>query len=250
MSNLFKFILLCSLFPSALFSQELKTVKHTNKRDGSVEVYTVLKTDKNVQHGAYLKRNDRGRKMITGFYTNGLRDSVWTIYNVYKGTVFATGKYQNDQPVGVWEYYSEKERLVQRYDRTTKRLLYSADSTWDKQKKHKLVIAGDTVVSNVGRPAIILGGDGVLQNYLQRTIRYPANARENGIQGTVVVTFFVDKDGRAGDFKIKRPVDGGCSEEALRVLKGLSNEWIPAEKNGEPVVMQVEMPVTFQLASY
>ena len=53
------------------------------------------------------------------------------------------------------------------------------------------------------------GGEEKLFEYLQRNIKYPPVARENGIQGRVYVTFVVDKDGKIKDAKILRGVQGG-----------------------------------------
>jgi periplasmic protein TonB len=90
------------------------------------------------------------------------------------------------------------------------------------------------------------GGEEKLFEYLQKNIKYPPVARENGIQGRVYVTFVVDKDGKIKDAKVLRGIGGGCDEEALRVVRGMP-EWKPGKQNGRSVQVQYNLPVNFTL---
>lgn len=90
--------------------------------------------------------------------------------------------------------------------------------------------------------------DGVaaMYQFLGKNIVYPTAARENGIEGTVYVSFVVGKDGSIRDAQIKRGVAGGCSEEALRVVKMMPN-WNPGKQNGKAVSVTFTIPVKFKL---
>jgi protein TonB len=90
------------------------------------------------------------------------------------------------------------------------------------------------------------GGEGKLFEYLQKNIKYPPVARENGIQGRVYVTFVVDKDGKIKDAKILRGIGGGCDEEALRVVRSMP-QWKAGRQNGRSVQVQYNLPVNFTL---
>lgn len=92
------------------------------------------------------------------------------------------------------------------------------------------------------------GGDQALQAYLQKNIRYPAAARENGIEGTVVLQFVVNTDGSISDIKPLREVGGGATEEAIRVVKSMP-KWTPGNNNGVNVPVYFNLPVTFQLSA-
>jgi protein TonB len=92
------------------------------------------------------------------------------------------------------------------------------------------------------------GGDQKLLEYVQKNIKYPPVARENGIQGVVYVSFVVDREGKVKDAKILRGIGGGCDQEALRVIQGLPS-WKPGKQNGRPVQVQYNMPVRFTLKS-
>ncbi|RLD41499.1 MAG: energy transducer TonB [Bacteroidetes bacterium] len=90
------------------------------------------------------------------------------------------------------------------------------------------------------------GGDEARLKYLRDNIKYPEMAKESGIQGTVYVTFVVEKDGRISNVKILRGIGGGCDEEAMRVIKGMP-KWKPGKQRGRPVRAQFNMPIRFIL---
>jgi protein TonB len=83
--------------------------------------------------------------------------------------------------------------------------------------------------------------------YLQDNIRYPAIARESGIQGTIYITFVVERDGSITDVKVLRGIGGGCDEEAIRVVQNMP-KWTPGKQRGRPVRVQFSMPIRFTLA--
>jgi protein TonB len=77
-------------------------------------------------------------------------------------------------------------------------------------------------------------------------IRYPSLAKDNGIEGTVVVRFIVEKDGSISQPAIIRDIGGGCGAEALRVVKSMPT-WLPGKQQGRPVRVQFSLPVQFKL---
>ncbi|MBV8254063.1 MAG: energy transducer TonB [Chitinophaga sp.] len=91
------------------------------------------------------------------------------------------------------------------------------------------------------------GGLDALGRYLQRNMRYPDAARENGIYGTVPVQFVVSPDGSIGDVKVLGArKGGGLEEEAMRVIKGMP-KWKPGRQGGRNVPVYFTIPVKFQL---
>jgi protein TonB len=90
------------------------------------------------------------------------------------------------------------------------------------------------------------GGDAALMQYLSSHIHYPAVAEENGIQGRVVCTFVVEKNGSISDVRVVRSVDAALDREAQRVIKSMP-AWIPGKQNGAPVRVKYTVPVTFRL---
>lgn len=90
------------------------------------------------------------------------------------------------------------------------------------------------------------GGQGALNEYLSKTIRYPVAAEENGIQGRVIVQFVVEKDGSISDVRVVRSVDPSLDKEAVRVAKSMPR-WIPGKQNGSAVRVKFTLPVSFRL---
>lgn len=91
------------------------------------------------------------------------------------------------------------------------------------------------------------GGEDARIKFLQENLKYPVIARESSIQGTVFITFVIEKDGTITDIRVLRGIGGGCDEEALRALK-LMPRWIPGKQRGKPVRVQFNLPVKFSLA--
>ena len=85
-----------------------------------------------------------------------------------------------------------------------------------------------------------------LMGYISRELVYPEAAREESIQGVVIITFVVADDGGVGDLTILRDIGGGCGEEAARILANMPR-WQPALHQGERVHTQLMLPITFGL---
>ena len=90
------------------------------------------------------------------------------------------------------------------------------------------------------------GRQGALMQWLASNIKYPVVAEENGVQGRVVCTFVVERDGSITDVKVVRGVDPSLDKEAVRVLKQMPS-WIPGKQNGSAVRVKYTVPVTFKL---
>jgi len=91
------------------------------------------------------------------------------------------------------------------------------------------------------------GGEAAFGKFLQSHIRYPAVAKENGVQGKAFIQFVVERDGSLTDLQIVRSPGSGLGEEAVRVLK-ISPHWKPGIQNGKTVRVQYTVPVNFALS--
>ncbi|MBX2980064.1 MAG: TonB family protein [Flavobacteriales bacterium] len=90
------------------------------------------------------------------------------------------------------------------------------------------------------------GGQEALYRYLGSNIKYPEEALDAGISGTVYVTFVVNKEGEITDAKVLRGIGGGCDEEALRVVRAMPR-WKPGIQRGKPVLVQYNLPIKYTL---
>ena len=90
------------------------------------------------------------------------------------------------------------------------------------------------------------GGVSALFKYLTAEVKYPKIAQDNGIQGRVVTSFVVDKEGNIKQVKVERGVDPALDAEAIRVVEAMP-KWIPGKQKGKAVAVRYVLPVQFRL---
>ncbi len=82
--------------------------------------------------------------------------------------------------------------------------------------------------------------------FVYKNIKYPAEARKNGIEGTIVTSFIIEKNGEITEPKILRSIGGGCDEEVLRIVESMP-AFIPGKQRGKNVRVKYMLPVKFKL---
>src|SRR6202012_3292411 len=85
-------------------------------------------------------------------------------------------------------------------------------------------------------------------HFLRDNVRYPKVARENGIQGKVVLDFFVEEDGSLSNVNVLSSPSDDLSKECLRVMT-LSPKWKPGIRDGNPVRVKYTTPINFTLSA-
>jgi protein TonB len=90
------------------------------------------------------------------------------------------------------------------------------------------------------------GGLSALYRYLSGNLKYPDVARKDGIEGTVLVQFIVDRDGALLEPTVSRSIQKDLDAEALRVVRRMP-AWTPGIREGLPVKFRFTLPVTFRL---
>jgi protein TonB len=93
-----------------------------------------------------------------------------------------------------------------------------------------------------------VGGEEAWAKFLNKNLRFPSAAREDGVSGRVTLSFVIEKDGQLSNIAVERPAGHGFDEEALRVLK-LAKAWKPGKQNGQAVRVKYYIPINFQLAN-
>jgi len=92
--------------------------------------------------------------------------------------------------------------------------------------------------------------DEALIRYIQGNIKYPAIARENGVEGRVFIRFVVERSGKVSDVQIVRDIGAGCGDAAKKVIEGmntLAQGWTPGKQRGKAVRVLYTLPATFKL---
>ena len=108
--------------------------------------------------------------------------------------------------------------------------------------ENQLTLMGDVVEQMPSFP----GGPQALLDYLSEHINYPEGYEETCVQGRVVITFVVEKDGSLSDVAVVKSLEKAFDEEALRAVKSMPN-WIPGMQDGKPVRVKYTVPVNFRL---
>jgi protein TonB len=90
------------------------------------------------------------------------------------------------------------------------------------------------------------GGAKAWSKYMERNLRYPSRAQEEGAAGKVYVSFVVEKDGSITDVSVIKGIGFGCDEEAIKVIKK-SPLWKPGKNKGTPVRVRYNMAINFQM---
>ena len=104
----------------------------------------------------------------------------------------------------------------------------------------------DVIFSIVENEPEYPGGDEALYKFIGKNIVYPKSAREKGIQGTVIVEFVIEKDGKLSNIKVVRSADPALDAEAVRVISKMP-KWKPGTQRGKKVRSTFRLPINFQL---
>lgn len=117
---------------------------------------------------------------------------------------------------------------------------------WGVMAQEPPLSASDRIVEDPDIQPMFTGGTAEMHRFISNTLRYPPEAVERDIQGLVVYTFVVEKDGTLSNFKIIHRADPLLDAEALRILQ-LMPPWRPARHHGEIVRAESYVPMYFKL---
>jgi TonB family protein len=163
--------------------------------------------------------------MMTGAYKDKALSTEHGEFKYFyaNGVVESQGRYANGNKVGVWNRWS--------YDGNPKPDRQYAEENFKKSTR--------TTAS-----AKFPGGMTALQQMVNDSLVYPAEAIERKIEGTVYVTFVIDTSGDVRNAEVTGSVHYLLDEEALRFVSTMPT-WTPATRNGLPVDSNFIMPITF-----
>ena len=254
-----------------VFGQKTKKIKHKIEDSWQKEEYYVLKSNTDIKHGNYKELGSKNSVITNGYYKNNKKDSIWTEYFyrtdkiktqgnylkdlktglwVYYGklgseNIIKKGEYKENKKVGIWEYYNKNNELYQKYDYSKNELIFFKPEK--EIQTYEIKTSEGLKEVTLDRHPMYLGGKNEINIFISKNIQYPIKAIDNNISGTVIISFYIDVNGKAIDYKIEKEVKGGCSEEALRVVKGIPNKWIPGKLNGQKVITKYSLPVRFMI---
>ncbi|WP_454801474.1 energy transducer TonB [Mucilaginibacter phyllosphaerae] len=103
-----------------------------------------------------------------------------------------------------------------------------------------------SVFTAIEHPPIYPGGDGNFGRDVVKNLKYPEVAKLIGINGRIVVSFIVDKDGKMTDITPVNCIGAGCESEAVKAMQSLKI-WQPGIQKGKPVRVQYSIPINFAI---
>ena len=239
MKRFFLYILL--LFPTIVFGQQKDGIILFEKPDEIMNIKSFK-----VSHAM-----DQGFALATALSETGCRD-----HNGLIVLLFQKGKYFYDEEpvtipygkkarqIGVYKYtvFSEQKTVPVIQIMGSEEPISIDKSIIDKKTIEDSAKVYDVVEQMPSFP----GGSSALFEYLANNIIYPVDAENNGIQGRVVCTFVVEKDGSITHICVASSVFSSLDEEAIRVIANMP-KWIPGRQNGSTVRVKYTVPVTFRL---
>ena len=229
-------------------------------------------TDKNflTKDGAFKEWWDDGFKKTEGQYKNDKRVGQWKSYSFDTGELLQESEYINGDLTGIQKNYSRhglsssytfaegiKNGPFMVYDSTdlvVNEGLYKADTIFEQSKivETKIITGTEKMPQFPG----CLTSDDEEKNkacaqrkmleYIYSNIKYPADARENGLEGTSIIRFVVGKDGQLTDIVAVRGLCRSIENECLGLVKSMPT-WEPGTQDGKPVKVQFNLPIRFKL---
>jgi TonB family protein len=186
-------------------------------------------------HYFYTQYTRKGNVLITEEYENNLQTGKETFYYPNTKVIWSECNYVKGKAMGeLLSYYRSgklKRKELHKPDDTT-----VTGACYDESGKE---IAFTPFVV-FARPTFDM------PSFLGHNLHYPEYARENNIEGKVVISFMVNTDGSKSELKIIKRIGGGCEEEALRVMSQMP-VWVPGVVDGAIAKMHYTQPIAFKL---
>jgi len=168
-----------------------------------------------------------------------VKEGKCTIYDD-KGRKESEGDYKNDKRNGIWTWWIDegKDSMIIEYDENGfKNRIRPPMET---------VKAKDGVFTIVEQMPVFPGGEQAMLDFISNNVKYPKSAREDDVEGRVIVQFVISKTGDVVDAKIVKSVRSDIDEAALNVVNQMP-QWNPGIQDGKTVLVSFNLPINFTL---
>ena len=216
-----------------------------------------------VKHGLYQKRWDDGTLVASGNYVDDKKEGTW----IEGGN--RRGEYKNNLKDGLWKTYNSDTICIAKCG-YVKGALHGQSIRFDtlgqiasrevydygnliRNSYNKTNQGPESLPIFPGCDTTVMQGsklkscsDQKLLRYIYGKMKYPAEAKDLGVQGAALVSFVIDRDGSVVDIKIRNGVSWDIRKEVIRVMKEMP-KWRPAFKDGKLVRVHYNLPITFAL---
>jgi len=187
-------------------------------------------------------------------------DSSWLTLDYNQSNILVARSYYADtnfkRKLFCHSYYDEEKGFLNQvkcYDNGQLHGLQigygpNGDTLWTETYDHSHFVTTKSYVSfsKIETESKFPGGDAGWRKYLSENFHYPEKAIRKKIQGTVIVQFIIDKEGKVTNVQVAKPVDPLLDAAAIQLIQS-SPDWIPAVQNGRKVSSYKKQPIVFQL---
>ncbi|MBT1710011.1 TonB family protein [Fulvivirgaceae bacterium PWU5] len=204
-----------------------------------------------VFHGKMKRYYQNGVLQEEGQYDHGHAFGVFTTY-YNTGKPCERSEYQGGYRDCILQYYSPDGHEQIASGKGVMRIVNAnGDSLHAEVEDNNIrytysIHAEDTIYASVEREAEYPGGMVGLMNYLMKVVKYPSEARNKRIQGSVFTSFIVDERGKITDMTVVKSVSPELDAEAVRVI-GTMKAWQPATIGAKAVKSRFVLPIKFKL---
>jgi TonB family protein len=200
------------------------------------------------REGEWKSSRSFNKTTASGFYKNGEMEGLWVERDTV-GVVRSEYNYRAGKEHGPFKVWDKNGVLAREGNYVDGELesekKYGTDGTIDllPLAEEMPFMAG---CEHPDKDAQKACSERVMLQSLYQGLRYPGVARENGLEGTAIIRFVVEKDGSITDIEVMR---GLCREIAAECDSAVRRmpPWRPGKQNGEPVRVQFNLPVKFKL---
>jgi len=223
--------------------------------------------------GSYKEWYDNGNLWKEGSYENNKKSGKWSFYNHPEGRLTKYGIYKNGVEHGDWFWVDSIGRITSQYHyqngeldgeylkydtvgNVFKKGIYKVgeemkseiiDSTYQEKEWTEIdimpILKECSDLKGAKREAC---RETQFMRYIYSNIKYPENARTNGVEGKALIGFVISKEGKVTEIKVLRGISNDIENECLRIIEK-SPEWSPGTSQGKPVKVYYNIPVNFRL---
>ncbi len=197
-------------------------------------------------NGKSISWSDDGIKTSEGNYLNGKKEGIWKGFNK-DGMLKEEINYISGKKEGKFTHFDETGKIINEGIYKNDEMLSETNPkpVIEKDFKFPLFANCDHLETNEERKGC---ADQKLLQYVYKNIKYPKEARENGVSGTALVEFYIEVDGSITDIKVIKGICKSIADEVERVSKNMPKWYKPGEEEGTEKRTRFVLPVKFRLA--
>lgn len=237
---------------------------------------TYLGSKMTTKHGPYAKWHDNGHKSQEGIYQDDLEVGEWLYYHRKTGELSSAGVYDHGDKIGIWNWYDEEGRLSSQYkyeegqregnftiydslSNIVNRGEYRSDTLYSQSKTVEAPSKSGETFKVVEQMPYLASckhiendeersacSNKTLLMHIYKNLRYPAIAREYGVEGMTITQFTINEDGSMSDVETVVGICQSMKDETERVVNTIPL-WEAGMQGGKKVKVQYTLPTRFRL---